>query len=188
MGCQLFFIAGLIFLTKNRISLINFDDYFKLIFVNLMAFRMIIHFLFRKINLLQHMEKVSPIVIQFSVFDAKHSPHLLRNGFQEIDLVVGLRQIWLKSWHHLDSFFFRKGHPFSPEVDLKCEVLFSLQERKLMFSLKDIQHKCYIVLKMINRDIINLDCITSYHWKTCLFCVIEEVNMAIWTKNVFIIV
>ncbi|CAG2243543.1 unnamed protein product [Mytilus edulis] len=83
----------------------------------------------------------------------------------------------------LGFFVVRKGHPFSSEVDLEWRISFSLQERKLICNLTDIQHKCYIVLKMINRDIINLDCITSYHWKTCLFYVIEENNMDIWTKK-----
>lgn len=83
----------------------------------------------------------------------------------------------------LGFFVVKKGHPFSPEVNLEWRISFSLQERKLMCNLTDIQHKCYIVLKMINREIINLECITSYHWKTCLFYVIEENNMDIWTKK-----
>ena len=38
------------------------------------------------------------------------------------------------------------------------------------------------VPKMLNRKIINLDCICSYHWKTCLFYVIEK-NNNIWKKE-----
>ncbi|XP_052083845.1 uncharacterized protein LOC127721202 [Mytilus californianus] len=83
----------------------------------------------------------------------------------------------------LGFFVVRKGHPFSSELDLEWRVSFSLQERKLMFNLTDVQHKCYIVLKMLNRDVINLDCITTYHWKTCLFYVIENSKSNVWEKK-----
>ncbi|CAC5364794.1 unnamed protein product [Mytilus coruscus] len=80
-------------------------------------------------------------------------------------------------------FVIKKGHTLSSEIDLEWRISFSLQERILMFSLTDIQHKCYVVLKMINRDIIKLDYITSYHWKTCLFYVIEENTKDVWKKE-----
>ncbi|XP_071139104.1 uncharacterized protein [Mytilus edulis] len=83
----------------------------------------------------------------------------------------------------LGFFVVRKGHPFSPEIDVEWRISLSLQERKLMFNLTDVQHKCYIVLKMLNRDVINLECITTYHWKTCLFYVIEESSSNDWEKN-----
>ncbi|VDI54846.1 cyclic GMP-AMP synthase, partial [Mytilus galloprovincialis] len=80
-------------------------------------------------------------------------------------------------------FVVKKGHELSSEIDLEWRISFSHQERTLMFSLTDVQHKCYVVLKMINRDIIKLDYITSYHWKTCLFYVIEENNKDVWKKK-----
>ncbi|XP_052083858.1 uncharacterized protein LOC127721212 isoform X2 [Mytilus californianus] len=83
----------------------------------------------------------------------------------------------------LGFFVVRKGHPFSPENDLEWRISLSLQERQLMFNLTDVQHKCYVVLKMLNRDVINFDCITTYHWKTCLFYAIEENNGNIWEKK-----
>ncbi|XP_063438206.1 uncharacterized protein LOC134719157 isoform X2 [Mytilus trossulus] len=80
-------------------------------------------------------------------------------------------------------FVIKKGHPFSKEIDLEWRISFSLQERQLMFSLTDVQHKCYIVLKMLNQDIIKLKEFTSYHWKTCLFYVIEENDNNVWEKK-----
>lgn len=80
-------------------------------------------------------------------------------------------------------FVVKKGHPFSSEVDLEWRISLSLQERKLMFNLSDVQHKRYFILKMFNRRIIKLDCITSYHWKTCLFYVMEENNHNVWEKR-----
>ncbi|CAG2212063.1 unnamed protein product [Mytilus edulis] len=83
----------------------------------------------------------------------------------------------------LGFFLVRKGHSLSNEIDLEWRISFTLQERKLMFDITDVQHKCYIVLKMFNRDMINLDCITSYHWKTCLFYVIEENDSNVWKQK-----
>lgn len=80
-------------------------------------------------------------------------------------------------------FVVRKGHPFSSELDLEWRISLSLQERNLMFNLTDVQHKCYVILKMVNRDVVNFDCITTYHWKTCLFHAIEKNNLNIWKKN-----
>ncbi|CAG2190834.1 unnamed protein product [Mytilus edulis] len=83
----------------------------------------------------------------------------------------------------LGFFVVRKGHPFSRGTDLEWRISLSLQERKLVYNLTNVQHKCYVFLKMINRDIINLECITSYHWKTCLFYLIEGNNEVIWQKQ-----
>lgn len=80
-------------------------------------------------------------------------------------------------------FLVKKGHPLSQEKDLEWKVSFSLQERDLMFSLTDVQHKCYTVLKMFNKEIIKSDCITAYHWKTCLFYVIEQNSGIIWKRG-----
>ncbi|CAG2239172.1 unnamed protein product [Mytilus edulis] len=80
-------------------------------------------------------------------------------------------------------FVVRKGNPLSLEIDLEWRISLSLQERQLMFDLTDVQHKCYIVLKTFNREVICLDCITTYHWKTCLFYAIEENDGNIWNKK-----
>ncbi|VDI69335.1 Hypothetical predicted protein [Mytilus galloprovincialis] len=83
----------------------------------------------------------------------------------------------------LGFFVVRKGHPFSPEIDLEWRISFSLQERKLIFDLTDVQYKCYVVLKMINRDFLQLECITTYHWKTCLFYMIEKNDPTVWERK-----
>ncbi|CAC5364795.1 unnamed protein product [Mytilus coruscus] len=83
----------------------------------------------------------------------------------------------------LGFFVVRKGHPLSTDIDTEWRISLSLQERKLIMNLTDVQYKCYVVLKMLNRDTIMLNCITSYHWKTCLFYVIEENNNNIWKKE-----
>ncbi|CAC5423765.1 unnamed protein product [Mytilus coruscus] len=69
------------------------------------------------------------------------------------------------------------------EIDLEWRISLSLQERKLMFNLTDVQYKCYVVLKMLNQNNLNLDCLTSFHWKTCLFYVIENSKSSVWEKK-----
>ncbi|XP_052083848.1 uncharacterized protein LOC127721204 [Mytilus californianus] len=86
----------------------------------------------------------------------------------------------------LGYFVVRKGHPCSSEIDLEWRISLTLQERTLVSSLTDVQYKCYVLLKMLNRDIINLECITSYHWKTCLFYVIENNKSDVWKKNLLL--
>lgn len=87
----------------------------------------------------------------------------------------------------LGFFVVRKGHPFSSEVHLQWRISLSLKERNsYIFNLSDVQHKCYIILKMFNRDVIKMDCITMYHWKTCLFYVLEDNERNIWKKELLL--
>ncbi|CAC5364793.1 unnamed protein product [Mytilus coruscus] len=83
----------------------------------------------------------------------------------------------------LGFFVVKKGHPFSSEADFEWRISLNLQERKLIYNLTDTQHKCYIILKMINNEFVHSDCITTYHWKTCLFYVIEENPQSIWIQK-----
>ncbi|XP_052103404.1 uncharacterized protein LOC127736870 [Mytilus californianus] len=100
------------------------------------------------------------------------------NGWPTKDVINELKS--------LGYFLVRKGHVLSTEQNFEWRISLTLQERNLIFDLTDIQFKCYVVLKMLNRDIINhgnVECITTYHWKTCLFYVIEENNLDVWRKT-----
>lgn len=89
----------------------------------------------------------------------------------------------IQELNSLGFFVIKKGHPLSSEIDLEWRISLSLQELKIMFNLTDVQHKCYFVLKLLNRDIIKLNYISSYHWKTCLFYVIEGNTKNIWERE-----
>ncbi|MES9883983.1 MAG: hypothetical protein ABW185_24315 [Sedimenticola sp.] len=86
----------------------------------------------------------------------------------------------------LGCFFVPAGHPLSREHKLEWRTSFSLQERELMFSLNNVQHKCCVLLKYA-RDIIKAqiggDSITSYHLKTCLFYCIENTRPGFWCPD-----
>ena len=78
----------------------------------------------------------------------------------------------------LGFFVVPVGHPKSPQKDNEWRISLSLQERKIMQSLNTTQFKCYVLLKLIKKDIIGYmitkASITSYHLKTCLFYTIEH--------------
>ena len=75
----------------------------------------------------------------------------------------------------------------SIERHLEFKICFFLQERYLMDTLNETQHKCYVLLKMINNSIIsglvNESALISYHLKMCLFHVIENTSVGTWTPS-----
>ena len=108
-----------------------------------------------------------------------------------------LKRIQDKQWPTKHMVEEMKGHSFflvpighvgSLEKDLEWrECSLSKQERILMRSLNPTQHKCYILMKMIKKDIIQLiighESITSYHCKTCIFYVLENAPDLVWTSQ-----
>ena len=87
----------------------------------------------------------------------------------------------------LGVFLVPVGSQGSIEKHLEWKILFLLQERMLMSILNDMQYKCYIILKMINNDIISKrfeePVLVSYHLKTCLFYVIENTPRNLWKRE-----
>ena len=75
-------------------------------------------------------------------------------------------------------------HPNSDEKKFQWRIAFSEQERSLVTQFNATQHKCYILLKIIKKEMIKKhlkkDTLTSYHFKTCLFYMIENTPNEIW--------
>ena len=75
----------------------------------------------------------------------------------------------------------------SIERHLEFKICFSLQGRYLIDNLNQTQHKCYVLLKMINNSIISAlveePALISYHLKMCLFHVIENTSGSIWVPT-----
>ena len=75
----------------------------------------------------------------------------------------------------------------SIERHLEYKICFFLQERYLMDKLNPTQHKCCILLKMINNSVISAlvkePALISYHLKMCLFHVIENTSGDIWVPS-----
>ena len=87
----------------------------------------------------------------------------------------------------LGYFLVPVGGRGSIEKHLEWKMSFLLQERMLMSSLNETQYKCYIILKMINNDVISHfvkeEALVSYHLKTCMFYVVENTPADIWQPD-----
>ena len=144
----------------------------------------------------------------------RHGPALLGDaaGVESEDIVLATRckgwpneaREWLDrhkqcSWppaHLIDQmqsygfFMVPISHPHSSKRSLGWRISLSLQERLLMWNLNPVQFKCYVLLKLIKKDIINSlvlnESISSYHCKTCIFYMAERTSPHFWRPENFL--
>ena len=94
---------------------------------------------------------------------------------------------WIDKCKTLGCFFVFVGHPDSEERHLQWRMSFSLQERFLVTQFNSVQLKCYILTKIIKKDIIQKDVgeksLTSYQCKTCLLYLIENTPAEFWRED-----
>ena len=83
--------------------------------------------------------------------------------------------------------FVRKEHCQSIDSRLLWRISPSHQERFLMFNFNSVQHKCYVLLKLIKKDIINpalgSEVLTSYHCKTAMLHLIDMTPSQFWRPD-----
>ena len=83
--------------------------------------------------------------------------------------------------------FVRKEHCQSIDSRLLWRISPSHQERFLMFTFNAVQHKCYVLLKLIKKDIINpalgSEVLTSYHCKTAMLHLIDMTPSQFWRPD-----
>ena len=83
--------------------------------------------------------------------------------------------------------FVHKEHSQSKDSRLLWRISPSHQERYLMFSFNSVQHKCYVLLKLIKKDIINpalgSEVLTSYHCKTAMLHLIDMTPSQFWRPD-----
>ena len=83
--------------------------------------------------------------------------------------------------------FVRKEHCQSKGSHLLWRISPSHQERFLMFNFNSVQHKCYVLLKLIKKDIINpalgSEVLTSYHCKTAMLHLIDMTPSQFWRPD-----
>ena len=78
------------------------------------------------------------------------------------------------------------GHPNSEEQDKQWRISLSDQERFLVTHFNSVQLKCFVLLKLIKKEIILSkvpDSLTSYHIKTCLLFMIESTPNEFWRPD-----
>ena len=78
-------------------------------------------------------------------------------------------------------------HPASDEKQFEWRISFSHQERLLVTQFNSVQLKCYILLKIIKKELIKQDIkedtLTSYHLKTCLLYILENTPSELWVPE-----
>ena len=78
-------------------------------------------------------------------------------------------------------------HPASDEKQLQWRISFSHQERLLVTEFNSVQLKCYILLKIIKKELIQQDIkedtLTSYHLKTCMLYILENTPSELWVPE-----
>ena len=78
-------------------------------------------------------------------------------------------------------------HPASDEKQLQWRISFSHQERLLVTQFNSVQLECYILLKIIKKELIKEyikeDTLTSYHLKTCMLYILENTPSELWVPE-----
>ena len=79
------------------------------------------------------------------------------------------------------------SHPASDERQFQWRISFSHQERLLVTQFNSVQLKCYILLKIIKKELIKEyieeDTLTSYHLKTCMLYILENTPSELWVPE-----
>ena len=79
------------------------------------------------------------------------------------------------------------SHPASDEKQFQWRISFTHQERLLVTQFNSVQLKCYILLKIINKELIKQyikeETLTSHHLKTCMLYVLENTPSDLWVPE-----
>ena len=93
----------------------------------------------------------------------------------------------VKACKSYGCLFVRKEHCQSKDSHLLWRISPSHQERFMMFNFNSVQHKCYVLLKFIKKDIINpalgSEVLTSYHCKTAMLHLIDMTPSQFWRPD-----
>ena len=78
-------------------------------------------------------------------------------------------------------------HPASDEKQFQWRISFSHQERLLVTQFNSVQLKCYMLLKIIKKELIKQyikeDTLSSYHLKTCMLYILENTPSELWVPE-----
>ena len=153
--------------------------------------------------------------IDLRVFYQRHGPAMTRNESTvnvSLDIVVAVEcyntsdfiHNWLSRTRKFDwpsgdilqicktagCLFVPVGHPHSEDHEQQWRISFSHQEKLLVTQFSSVQFKCFILLKMIRKEIIHkfvADSLSSYHIKTCMFFVIENTPCEFWKPETLLV-
>ncbi|XP_053379982.1 uncharacterized protein LOC128548633 [Mercenaria mercenaria] len=85
----------------------------------------------------------------------------------------------------LEGYVVPVGHKLSEEQNFEWRICYTTAERKLISSLSEVQLKLYVLLKMVNGDIIKpkVDCVSSYIIKNIIFWTAEWSPTYVFTPS-----
>ena len=93
----------------------------------------------------------------------------------------------IKQCKSLGFILVSTSHPASDEKQFEWRISFSHQERLLVTQFNSVQLKCYILLKIIKKELIKQyikeDTLTSYHLKTCILYILENTPSELWVPE-----
>ena len=93
----------------------------------------------------------------------------------------------IKKCNSLGFILVSACHPASDEKQFQWRISFSHQERLLVTQFNTVQLKCYILLKIIKKELIKEyikeDTLTSYHLKTCMLYILENTPSELWVRE-----
>ena len=93
----------------------------------------------------------------------------------------------IKKCNSLGFILVSACHPASDEKQFQWRISFSHQERLLVTQFNSVQLKCYILLKIIKKELIQQyikeDTLTSYHLKTCMLYILENTPSELWVRE-----
>ena len=93
----------------------------------------------------------------------------------------------IKKCNSLGFILVSACHPASDEKQFQWRISFSHQERLLVTQFNSVQLKCYILLKIIKKELIKQyikeDTLTSYHLKTCMLYILENTPSELWVPE-----
>ena len=93
----------------------------------------------------------------------------------------------IKKCNSLGFILVSACHPASDERQFQWRISFSHQERLLVTQFNSVQLKCYILLKIIKKELIKQyikeDTLTSYHLKTCMLYILENTPSELWVPE-----
>ncbi|XP_053379983.1 uncharacterized protein LOC128548634 [Mercenaria mercenaria] len=85
----------------------------------------------------------------------------------------------------MEGYVVTVGHKLSEEQNFEWRICYTTAERKLVSSLSEVKLKLYILLKMVNSDIIKpkVDCVSSYIIKNIIFWIAEWSPAYVFTPS-----
>ena len=118
------------------------------------------------------------------VFQSEGVPECASSWLEKFNCFYSLTPNDVRACKSFGCLFVQKAHRHSKDSHLLWRMSPSHQERLIVSNFNSVQHKCYVLLKLIKKDIINpavgSETLSSYHCKTAMLFVIATTSSQFW--------